>query len=390
MAKKIQILSHKPPYPKADGGAIVISQLLETLIIDNNVTFLTIITDKHPSLNEINHPNLIYKSVYVDTKTRLFNLTKNLFHTKSYIISRFESNEYENALKLILENESFDLIIFESLFTSPYIKIIKKLSSAKLIYRAHNIEYQIWEKKSISKSNNPLINHYLKLQAARLKVEELKFLDLIDRIACISFEDQKVISKISNAQTILLGMFVKNIPEKINNSSDIIDFFHLGAMDWKPNQEAINWFIDNVWPTIHEINPKSYFHIAGKGMSKSFHAKTLNGLVNHGEVENAKYFISKHKIMLVPLFIGSGLRVKIIEGLSMGKCIITTNIGLQGIQCKHMENILIANSVEDFINTMQFCLDNPEKVKQIENEARNFALKNFSKEKFFNQIEKIF
>jgi len=390
MAKKILILSHKPPYPKVDGGAIAISQLLETLVIENNVTFLTIKTHKHPSLNELNHPNLIYKSVYVNTKTSLFELTKNLFYNKSYIISRFESNEFETTLKLILENESFDLIIFESLFTSPYIKIIKKLSSAKLIYRSHNIEYKIWEKKSKSESNNYLINHYLKLQAARLKIEELKFVDLIDGIACISKEDQKVISQISNIKSNLLGMFVNNIPQKISNSNDIIDFFHLGAMDWKPNQEAMNWFIYKIWPSIHKINPQSFFHIAGKGMSKSFHAITLNGLVNHGEVENAESFISKHKIMIVPLFIGSGLRVKIIEGLSMGKCIITTNIGLKGIPCKHMENILIANSVEDFINSMQFCIDNPEKVKQIETAARNFALENFSKKIFLNQIEKIF
>ncbi|MAZ30462.1 MAG: hypothetical protein CMP57_00025 [Flavobacteriales bacterium] len=390
MAKKILILSHKPPFPKADGGAIAIAQLLEILLPKNEVTFLSIETDKHPSSLQIKDPHLNFQSVYVNTKISLLEVVKNLFRNKSYILSRFTCKAYEFALKTILKKTNFDIVVFESLFTSSYLPIVKKISSATLIYRSHNIEHQIWGEHRKSSTNNPFINAYLKLQAIRLKKEEIAFWNSVDRIACISLNDLKVISTYTKVKINLLGLFIKKIDKKINNSFEHTDFFHLGAMDWKPNQVGIQWICDKVWPTFNKIYPLSTFHIAGRGMPKSLLMKKRENIINHSEVLSAEHFISKHKVMLVPLFSGSGIRVKIIEGLAHGKCIIGTSIALKGITCTHMKNIIIADSVEDFICAMEFCIKNPKKVNQIEVQAKKFALKNFSKEIFLNQVEKIF
>ena len=390
MPKKILILSHKPPYPKLDGGAIAISQLLETLLIENIVTFLSIETDKHPSKSVIEHPMLSYKSVHVNTRTTMYDGIKNLFTNKSYILSRFDSVDYKIELKSILNKTNFDIIVFESLFTSSYLPIVKKLTSAKLIYRSHNIEYQIWERQIKNSPNNFLFNTYLRLQAKRLKKDEIKFWNSVNLIACISVNDQKIIKTHSDVKKDILGIFFKNRNQKIESHSKDIDFFHLGAMDWKPNQDGVQWIYDKVWPIFHEIYPLSTFHIAGKDMPKSFLNNKFHNVINHGEIPDAENFISSHKVMLVPLFSGSGVRVKIIEGLSYGKCIITTKIGLQGIPCTDRKNILIADSIEDFIKAMEFCIKNPEKVRLIEIEAKKIAQKYFSKNLFLNKVKKIF
>jgi len=104
---------------------------------------------------------------------------------------------------------------------------------------------------------------------------------------------------------------------------------------------------------------------------------------------NALDFITDHTIMLVPLLSGSGLRVKIIEGMAMAKCIISTSIGAEGIPCTHRKNILIADTKDEFISTMQFCYDNIDKVNNIGLEAKIFALEHFSKEKITNQLEEL-
>jgi len=93
--------------------------------------------------------------------------------------------------------------------------------------------------------------------------------------------------------------------------------------------------------------------------------------------------------MLVPLFSGSGIRVKIIEGMAMGKCIISTNIGVEGISCTDKKNILIANTKEEFIEAMKFCIQNPERVNNIGAEAKKYAVENFSKGVITNQLNKL-
>ena len=93
--------------------------------------------------------------------------------------------------------------------------------------------------------------------------------------------------------------------------------------------------------------------------------------------------------MLVPLFSGSGIRVKIMEGMALGKCIISTSIGVKGINCSNNKNILIANTENEFIEAMCFCIQNPDKVNAIGDEAKKYALEKFSKNHITNELKKV-
>ena len=134
-SKKILIISHKPPYPKRDGGSIAIAQVLETLLEQGcNVTFLCMETHKHPSQNSLTKNNLIFKSIYVNTKLTIASGFLNMFTKQSYILKRFDQNEFRESLKKTLKKNTFDTIIFESLFTSAYLDTVIKLSNAKKLF----------------------------------------------------------------------------------------------------------------------------------------------------------------------------------------------------------------------------------------------------------------
>lgn len=388
-SKKILILSHKPPYPKTDGGCIAIAQLLEALLEKNHqVTFLCVETKKHPSTNTLKHPLLSFKSVFVDTKIRVRKAISNLFKKESYILARFRSPNFKKELTVLLEAEKFDTIILESLFTSSYLNTIKQLSKAKIIYRSHNIEYLIWENQRDNASNY-LTKKYLRQQARRLKKEEMKFWNEIECIASISISDSTHITKYCESQVETVGMYIEDRHDGDVLTKTFVDFFHIGAMDWLPNQEAINWLLNEVWTEFKNQNSDAELHLAGRSMPTNLLNLTEPGYFNHNEVANAPDFIAKHTIMLVPLFSGSGLRVKIIEGMAMGKCIISTSLGAEGIPITHGSNILIADTKEEFISTMQFCYDNIDKVNNIGLEAKKCAKQHFSKEKITNQLEEL-
>ena len=388
-SKEILIISHKPPYPKIDGGSIAIAQVLETLLEEgHNVTFLCIETDKHPAQTSFSKKNLKFKAIFVNTQLKIASALSNIFTKQSYILSRFDNKVFRYELKKILKKNTFDYILFESLFTSTYLDTVNQLSNASKLYRSHNIEHHIWFEQS-NQNNNILKKWYLKIQAKRLKNEEIKFWNTIDSILSISDNDRSHIIKYSNTPTHVIGLYSeKRYLQNIDQSTKV-DFFHLGTMNWLPNKEGINWLLKDVFPKVKQTEKSAEIHIAGRAMPTILKSHQQDGYYNHGEVKTAQDFMSKHKVMVIPLFSGSGIRVKIIEGMTLGKCIISTSIGVKGINCTNNKNILIANTKNEFIKAMCFCIQNPEKVNEIGNEAKKYARDNFSKKHMINKLNKI-
>ena len=388
-SKKILIISHKPPYPKVDGGSIAIAQVLEALLEQGcHVTFLCMETDKHPSQTSITNTNLNFKAIYVNTKLKIALALSNIFSKKSYILSRFNQKVFRKALKKILKTHIFDTILFESLFTSDYLNTVNEHSNAKKLYRAHNIEHHIWFEQS-NQNKNIFKKWYLNIQSERLKNEEIKFWNNIDSILSISETDRLHIIQECPTPTHTIGLHIEKRHLQHNDQSTKVDFFHLGAMNWLPNQDGMNWILKDVFPKVKQTEKSAEIHLAGRAMPNRLKSHIQDGYYNHGEVSNAIDFMSKHKVMLVPLFSGSGIRVKIIEGMSLGKCIISTSIGVKGINCSKNKNILIANTENEFIETMCFCIQNPDKVNEIGNEAKKYARENFSKKHITNELKKI-
>lgn len=104
----------------------------------------------------------------------------------------------------------------------------------------------------------------------------------------------------------------------------------LGALDWFPNQQGLLWFIDSVWPDVKAKVPEASLHIAGRNASTTLANKIASACDYYGEVDDTRKFISDKSICIVPLFAGSGLKIKIIEALAAGKVVVTTPIGAEG------------------------------------------------------------
>ena len=109
--------------------------------------------------------------------------------------------------------------------------------------------------------------------------------------------------------------------------------FHLGAMDWGPNREGIEWFLTSVWPTLVARHPGTEFHLAGKGLDPTVYAH-IPGVVNHGEVPDAESFSTEFDLLVVPLLRGAGIRVKIVEAMAKGIPVATTGKGVAGLDPK--------------------------------------------------------
>jgi glycosyltransferase involved in cell wall biosynthesis len=381
---KVLQLCNKAPYPANDGSSIAIYNMAKGLI-DNDVQLhlLTINTKKHfkaddqvpAEFRKKSH----YASVFKNTNTSASGALLNLFSPESYFVSRFYFKEFEQKLITTLKNNSFDIIQLEGLFMGVYLKAIRKYSTAKVVLRAHNIEHFIWNRHILNEKNR-LKKTYLALQNKRLKKFELKVLATVDAIVPITEVDKKGFKRLGFKKPLyacITGVDVNEYQLRQNTPVKPNTIFYFGSMDWLPNQEAVMWFLDHCWPQIHKTVPEARFVIAGRGMPPELlHLSKPNVLVIEN-VSDGKAFFHQHQLMIVPLLSGSGLRIKIIEGMAYGKAIVSTSVGAEGINYTDKKDILIADTPATFIDAVTGLLKDGARRAELEKNATVLAHREF-------------
>jgi glycosyltransferase involved in cell wall biosynthesis len=286
-------------------------------------------------------------------------------------------------LVALLTVEHFDIIQLESVFMASYIDVIRKLSSAKIILRTHNVESLIWDRMLVQ-YKNPIKRQYIKLLCKRLKKFEMDVFDRVDGIVPISKVDLEHFVGLG-CQTPMISIPFSINAEKFRDMTfgtpEPLSFFHIGSMDWMPNQEGIRWFLENVWGFIHENNPQATFYLAGRNMPEWLKNQQFPGVVVVGEVEDAHEFIRSKTIFVVPLLSGSGIRIKIIEGMACMRPVLTTSIGAEGIEYEDEENILIADTPQIFIEKAQKLIENRTLCEKIGKSAHHLIMDKYNTQK---------
>lgn len=327
--------------------------------------------------------------VEVDTRIKPFRMFTNLFSKDSYLSERFNSEVFRAKLIEILKVNTFDIIQLEHLYLYHYINDIRLHSKAKIVLRAQNVEYKLWD-TIIENNKNPVTNSYLKIAVKRLKRIEEHSAQLVDGLICLTEVDADIY-KNSGVQTpisiVPIGFdfsAVDNVPIHVDDPKSI-KVYHLGSMDWKPNLQGIHWFIDEVLPILSTLNPDIKIHLAGKKMPQAIYKKANKNIVVDGEVKDAFLYQNDKSVLIVPLLSGSGIRVKIIEAMALGKTVISTSIGAQGIGFTDKENILIADSPKGFAQAIQQCYISAELRNLLSKNAQELARNRFDLDKVGKQ-----
>lgn len=374
------------PFPPLDGGSIAMLNLANSLAgAGAEVKMLAFNTKKHfvpdAEIDDRFRKKFSLETVYLDASVKFFPALANLlFSDKSYNIARFESKDFTARLESILAKNTFDIVQLESLFLAPYVQLIRKKSAAKIILRSHNVEYKIWERLRDT-CFNPFRHWYLTILAGRIKKYELSMLNRYDAIVSITPEDKKIFEEEK------CGIPVHVSPagidfEKYPDASQVkepFSVFHLGSMDWMPNIEAVQWFVSSVMNKIAKKDKNIKFFFAGRNMPARLMKMNSGSVTVEGSITHSIEYMMPKSIMIVPLLSGSGMRVKIIEGMALGKTVITTTIGAEGIDCTHEKNILIADTAEEFAAAINRCYENRGLCREIGTNARNLV-----KEKYDN------
>ncbi|PNE05756.1 glycosyltransferase family 4 protein [Priestia megaterium] len=363
--KNILFLTHLYPYPPDDGGRIVTFNTLNELNKYGHNIYLCTFAEKNEELNEL--PIDVECSVIpFNYENNYSKLLKNIYQKEPFNMKKYINIDMERAIKHILEKNKIDIVYIDHLHMAYYAKFINELNSdVKFVLRQHNVESTIFE-RAVKEENNFAKKMYLKLQHKKLYKYESEIVSLFEKIYTITEEDKKRLYSMNSKVEITnlpAGVDVsKYFPMENENETDYPTLVFLGTMSWLPNINGIEWFLDEVFPGVLKVHPNTKLYIVGKNPPEKiyrYQKQYAENIVITGYVEDERDYVVLADAFIVPLRIGGGMRIKILNALAMRKPVVTTTIGVEGINLGD-NSLLVADSSEEFLNaTLKLIQDKP-------------------------------
>ena len=388
----ILLLCNKSPFPPSEGGPMAMNSIVTGLLeAGHTVKVMAFNSNKYhvdiDSIPEDYRRKTRIEFIDIDLKVKPLEAFKNLFSDESYHVQRFVSEDFKTRLAEVLDEEQFDIVQLEMIYMAPYIDIIREHSKAPIVLRAHNVEHKIWEriaKKTLFFAKRWYINHLVRT----LRRYELGVLDKVDGIAAITITDASYFRRVTATPVIDLpfGVDIDKF-SPVFEVGDTPTFYHIGSMNWMPNEEGIRWFLKNVWDEVVEREPDAKLYLAGRNMPRWLRKTRKKNVIVVGEVPDAHEFVNGHNIAIVPLFSGSGMRIKIIESMALGKTVITTLVGAEGIQYSEFEDIIIADNEPKMVENICRLFKHPEEAEAIGLNARRLIEEIYDNKKIINRLE---
>lgn len=272
-------------------------------------------------------------------------------------MSSFDSFTVKDFINKTVAKKSYDFLFLDGLHLGAAFfekgKFKKPTYCNKVIFRAHNIEQDIWT-KAYQDTDNIFKKLLLKHQSRLVAIYEAEVIKGSDIIAPISKEDNsRILEDFPEAIThiTLMGMDFANPLEYRAQDQDKIHFLFLGRLDWPPNRDGLKWLLDNVWQ--HIDHNKFHLDVAGSG-DRSWLNSYLGrkGITFHGFVDDINDLYQKCSASLIPIFYGSGTRIKVVETYTKGRSMIATQMGAQGSGLVPDEHYINAETANDWIKSI--------------------------------------
>ena len=368
---KILLLTKKFPYPLKDGESQAIHGLSKSLAeIGCQVFLLAMNTSKHfygeAELPETMEHYTEVRTVGIDNGLKPVAAFGNLLRGRSYHISRFDQPNYHETLAAWLREEAFDVVQLETLYLAPYISTIRANSNAQVVMRSHNVEYEIWERCSANMSFAPK-RWYVRHLTKQLKTYECTQLNQYDLLLPITKRDERQFRGLGfrgESHVLPIGLDTPCGEPRYDSYGRPLSMHFIGSLDWLPNLEGLKWFLSDIWPAIHKTYPTLEFYVAGRNMPASISELRMENVIIHGEVESSCDFVAAHSISIVPLLSGGGMRAKILEAMSLARVVISTSIGLEGIDAKHRRDLFVADTPAQFLASIDECFRRGRKLER--------------------------
>jgi sugar transferase (PEP-CTERM/EpsH1 system associated) len=377
---KILFVAPRFPLPANTGAKIRTFNLLRQAAEDSEVTLLAFAFGEvgHKYIQDLNKYGI---EVYlVKAKENINPFT--IFSDKPISIEKYRSKEMEDKLKSLISSKNFDLVHFDHLHMAQYKDYINGLPS---ILDEHNIESVILN-RCADINRNIAKRQLFKSQARKMINLEVKLASRVTKCVVVSNNDKDNLSSLlgQNGDIAVIPNGVDTDyfrPQTANRTAQTENaLVFIGSMDWLPNSDAVEYFCKDILPLIWKVKKEVKFYIVGKNPARNIMEleKKDRRIEVTGEIKDVRPYIEKAKVFVVPMRIGGGTRLKILEAMSMQKDVVSTSLGAEGIEYAEDVNIILADNPQIFADKVISLLENEKKAREIGFKSRELVCEKYN------------
>lgn len=376
---KILIVTTKSPYPLFEGRALRTYNLIKQAAREHEIHLLSFVQTQE-DLDGIEHMRSIckvvdYEKLYFDgAKTQIIkDAICELFSSAPLPVVKYRTAGMRAKMRKLMQTHQYDLVHLDMLHLADYMDLC---GDTPVTLIEHNVEHVILDRRADNETR-PLHRAYLRYQAAKLKAYEGRACQRAQHVVAVSDLDAQQLRELGP------GSRVTSVPNGVDTEyfctthapRKPTSLVFVGGFTWFPNLDAIRYFCDDILPRLVKLIPDIQLTVIGKQPD----TPVAHEIAKHpnvklaGQVEDIRPDVDAAAAYIVPLRIGGGTRLKILDALSMSKAIISTSVGCEGLEVEDGKTIVIADTPDAFAQAIVSILRNPELAQTIGQQGRQLV-----------------
>ena len=358
--------------------------MLKELKKNHHITYLTLDdgsaeTDALEKASEYAHETITIQHQTAQKFSVKFylELTGNLFSKLPYFMQKYVSKEMFEAVKKLANGKDFDVIVCD--FLMPAVNMPEKIKVPIILFQ-HNVEAMIW-RRHFEVQKNPLKKKYLKNQWRKSFNYERAVCRKFDFVIAVSKEDADTMRNeyaVENVADVPTGVDTEFFRPSLAVEKDSFNLIFTGSMDWLPNEDGMLYFAREIFPRIRQQEPEATLSIIGRSPTPAVRRLGEDPAIEvTGRVDDVRPHVAAGSVYVVPLRIGGGTRLKIFEAMSMGKAVVSTTVGAEGLPVTHGADIFIADDPAGFADAVVRLIRNDRERQELEAAARRLVVEQY-------------
>lgn len=287
---------------------------------------------------------------------RLAQLTS-IASPRPFICRQMYAPKMQHAIDALSADVQFDVVQLES---SP-LCIFQLPTRSKVILDEHNVEYEVFERMHESERSLPR-RMFNRLESARFRKFEQRWWREVDGCLVTSEREERIVRAHAPDTPVAVvsnGVDLEYFRSPVDSAPEPHTAVFNGVLDYRPNRDAAEFLVDTIWPLIRERFAQARLTIVGRGEQADLRALARPGITLTGVVPDVRPFLRDAAVVVVPVRMGGGTRLKVIEGLSMGKAMVSTSLGCEGINVRDGEHLLVADEARAFADAVIALFEKP-------------------------------
>lgn len=389
---KILLVSSYLPYPLINGGHIRLYNLLKSLQNRHEITLICEKRDYQTSADIEAVEAVCNKVITLPRKKQwsIANILKTGFSDDPFLIVGHKIAEMRMIIKQELQKEAYDLIHIET----SYVFQNMPQTALPTVLIEHNIEYLVY--KRFAQKASLFLRPFLMIDVNKLKKKEEDYWKRATRVVAVSPYEKYLIEQIG-VQVDLVPNGVDMDSFKIKNidqafKSERKQFLFIGDYKWMQNRDAVRWIIKEIWPTIvQQTKEQIFLRVVGRNIPSNIKAITdPTIIIEEDSPRKTEEIFSESFALLAPLRIGGGSQYKILESMAVGTPVITTPLGLSGLQIRAGRDILVGNNVQEISNHAISLLHNEKLYVQLALHGRKQIEKEYDWKSIAQKLDNVY